>query len=84
MECDTVGRLNRVLLGWANDFCLGQASPAYAAVGAHASKRLRQWLCRKHKVKYGEFAHFPDGRLWQGHGLERLNVWKRSFARAKA
>ena len=44
-----VGRLNRVLYGWANYFQLGQVSPAYAAVDAHAIRRLRQWLCRKHK-----------------------------------
>ena len=39
---EAVGRLNRVLLGWANFFCLGQASPAYEAVDAHAGKGLRQ------------------------------------------
>ena len=40
------------LLGWANYFRLGQVSPAYGAMDAHAGKRLRQWLCRKQKVKY--------------------------------
>ena len=38
---EVVGRLNRVLLGWANYFCLGRASPAYEAVYTHAGKRLR-------------------------------------------
>ena len=32
-----VGRLNRVLYGWANYFQLGQVSPAYVAVDAHAA-----------------------------------------------
>jgi len=54
-----VERLNRVLLGWANHFCLGRASPAYAAIDAHATKRLRQRLCRKHKVKYGGVRALP-------------------------
>jgi len=39
---EVVERLNRVLLGRANYFCLGQASPAYEAVDGHAGKRLRQ------------------------------------------
>ena len=39
---EVVGRLNRVLLGWANYFCLGQASLADAAIDAHTSKRLRR------------------------------------------
>ena len=75
-----VGRLNPVLLGWANCFCLGQASPTYAAIDAHASKRLRQWLCRKRKVKSGEFVRFPDEGLWQDYGLAGLKGRQRSFA----
>ena len=54
-----MGRLNRVLFGWANYFCLGRASPAYAAIDAHATKRLRQRLCRKHKVEYGGVRALP-------------------------
>ena len=38
-----VERLNRMMSGWANYFRLGQVSPAYQAVDAHAVKRLRQW-----------------------------------------
>ena len=52
-----VARLNRVLIGWANYFCLGPVSKAYRAVDQHARKRLRQWLCAKTKCQGGE----PDG-----------------------
>ena len=45
---DRVQRLNGMHSGWANYFRLGQVSPAYAAIDAHTTKRLRQWLCRKH------------------------------------
>jgi group II intron reverse transcriptase/maturase len=45
-----VARLNRVLTGWANYFCLGPVSKAYRAVDEHAQKRLRQWLCAKHQM----------------------------------
>ena len=53
---EMVERLDRVMLGWANQFCLGQVAAAYAATDAHATKRLRQWLCRKHKVRTGKYA----------------------------
>ena len=58
-------RLNRRLTGWANYFTLGQVSPAYAAVDRHATRRLRQWLSRKHKVRSGKEVRFPNGRLWE-------------------
>ena len=53
-----IGRLNRAMLGWANYYQLGQVSPAYRALDRHAIKRLRQWLCRKHKVKSGKYVRF--------------------------
>ena len=79
-----VERLNRVLLGWGNYFRLGQVSPAYRAIDAHTSKRLRQWLCRKHKVRSGKYVRYPDQRLWQDMGLTCLRERTASFAWAKA
>ena len=38
---EVVGRLNRMMSGWANCFTLGQVSPAYAAVDTYAAQRLR-------------------------------------------
>ena len=67
-----VRRLNRVMTGWANYFQLGQVSPAYEAVDEHAIRRLRQWLCRKHKVRAGKYVRFPNERLWRDLGLTRL------------
>ena len=54
-----VGRLNRLLTGWANYFTLGQVSPACEAVDRHATRRLRQWLCRKHQVRTGKEVALP-------------------------
>ena len=79
-----VARLNRLLTGWANYFTLGQVSPAYAAVDRHATRRLRQWLCRKHKVRFGKYVRFPNERLWQDYGLTRLVPRTASFPWAKA
>ena len=53
-----VGRLNRMMIGWANYFCLGPVSKAYDAVNRHAKKRLRQWLCTKHKYRGRERRDF--------------------------
>ena len=79
-----VARLNRLLTGWANYFILGQVSPAYAAIDQHATRRLRQWLCRKHKVRSGKFVRFPTERLWNEYGLTRLAPRTASFPWAKA
>ena len=64
-----VARLNRVLIGWANYFCLGPVSKAYRAVDQHARKRLRQWLCAKHKVPGRGTGRFPEKTLHQVLGL---------------
>ena len=79
-----VGRLNRLMTGWANYFSLGQVSPAYAAVDRHAARRLRQWLSRKHKVGARGSVQFPDERLWKEYGLARLAPRTASFPWAKA
>ena len=79
-----VGRLNRLLNGWAVYFTLGQVSPAYAAIDQHATRRLRQWLSRKHKVRAGKKVRFSDERLWKEWGLTRLGLRTASFPWAKA
>jgi len=81
---DKVRRLNGMLSGWANYYRLGQVSPAYAAIDAHTTKRLRQWLCRKHKVKSGKHVHFSNTRLWDTDGLIQLAPTTKSFAWAKS
>lgn len=74
-----VRRLNRLLAGWANYFCLGPVSKAYRAADAHARKRLRHWLRRKHKVRAGATRRWPDSYLEGRLGLIRLTERTRSF-----
>jgi RNA-directed DNA polymerase len=64
-----VVRLNRILIGWANYFCLGPVSQAYRAVDEHAQKRLRQWLCAKHQVSGRATGRFPKRFLYHVLGL---------------
>ena len=74
-----VSRVNRAMSGWANYFRLGQVSPAYDAVDRHAVKRLRQWFCRKHKVRSGKYVRFSYTKLRQDHGLIGLGTTTRDL-----
>jgi group II intron reverse transcriptase/maturase len=74
-----VGTLNRMMIGWANYFCLGPVSKACRAVERHARKRLRQWLCAKHKVSWPATKQYPEAALHDGLGLARLSTRTRSF-----
>jgi RNA-directed DNA polymerase len=79
-----VAHLNRMLVGWANYFCLGSVSQAYRAIDQHACRRLRQWLCAKHKVPGPGFTSFPDKHLYQDLRLACLVLRKRTLSCAKA
>ena len=76
---EIVGRINRKLNGGSNYFRLGPVSKAYAAVDSHARKRVRQWLCRKHKVRGQGTSRFPDKHLYEHLGLVQLSAKTRNF-----
>ena len=85
MDVETkVAELNRMISGWANYFTLGQVSPAYHAIDRHTARRLRRWLCLKHKVRSGQYVRFPDARLRDDFGLTHLAQTTKSFPWAKA
>src|ERR1700693_1684615 len=67
-----VDRLNRMLIGWANYFCLGPVSNAYSVVDQHARMRLRRWLCDKHKESWPGYKRFPEASLNAVFGLVNL------------
>jgi len=79
-----VAELNRMISGWANYFSLGQVSPAYKSIDRHTTRRLRRWLCHKHKVKSGRYVRFPDARLRRDFGLIHLERRTKTFPWAKA
>jgi RNA-directed DNA polymerase len=80
LDAETVvEKLNRMMTGWANYFCLGPVSKAYRAVEQHARKRLRQWLCAKHKVSWPGTKQFPEAALHDELGLVRITARTRSF-----
>ncbi len=79
-----VERLNRLLTGWGNYFCLGPVSKAYGAVDAHTRHRLRQWLCGKHKLGGQGTSRYPDEYLYETLELVRLAQRTRNLPWAKA
>jgi RNA-directed DNA polymerase len=81
---EQVAALNRKLQGWSNYFRLGQVSPAYGAVDYHVVRRLRQWLCRKHKVRGAGLSRFSAEHLYLELGLVRLRWTQRNFSCANA
>jgi RNA-directed DNA polymerase len=81
---DVVTVLNRRLVGWANYFSLGPVSSAYRILDRHATKRLRRWLCKKHKQPGRGMTQFPDEYLRNDLGLTRLSLRTRDFPWATA
>ena len=78
-----VKTLNQKLNGWANYFCLGPVSKAYRAVDQHTRKRLRQWLCIKHKVKWPGKKKFKTADFYKVQSLVSLTERTASFPWAK-
>src|SRR5215470_3921237 len=79
-----VEKLNRMLIGWANYFCLGAVSQAYSAVDLHVRRRLRRWLCDKHHEPRPGYKRFPEVSLHAVYGLVQLPHRIASFPWAKA
>ena len=74
-----------MLVGWANYFCLGRVTQAYRNVNFHVKKRLRQWLCHKHKVRgQRETVRFSAQYLHESLGLIDLETLIRTRPWANA
>ena len=67
-----VASLNARLSGWANYFCLGPVRKARRTVDKHVRKRMRQWLCEKHRVRGRGYTRYPDEYLHGELGLIQL------------
>ena len=79
-----VGKMNRVLSGWANYFAVGWTERAYRAIDTYTAARLRRWLRKKHKVRRHGYLAYPPEYLYETLGLVHLARVKRDRSCAKA
>ena len=80
---EIVSSLNAKLSGWANYFSLGPVQKVYRKLDKHVRKRLRRWLCEKHREQGGGYTRYPDKYLHDELGLTRLVGRKHSQLWAK-
>jgi RNA-directed DNA polymerase len=69
---ELIGKVNHVLRGWANYFCLGTVAAAYRRVTRNTCHRLRQWLQHKHRARGTYVTRYTDRYLHDELGLLRL------------
>ena len=81
---EQVAYLNQRLKGWANYFCLGPVVRVYGIVMKHARRRLRRWLCAKHKVRSRKYARYPLKYLHEQLHLVELRPKATGLLWAKA
>jgi RNA-directed DNA polymerase len=81
---ELVGRLNRMLRGWANYFSVGTVGRAYNTLDLYTATRLRRWLRNKYKVRRRKGGLYPYPHLYGHFGLICLSAYKRNRASATA
>lgn len=64
-----VKKINEVVRGWANYFCVGSVTKAYKIISRYVISRFRHWLGRKHKWKTKKYKEFNDKELYKKYGL---------------
>jgi len=61
--------INRLLVGWSNYFQVGTIYRAWGSVDHYVFHRLRQWWCRKYRIRNRRDARFSAEYLYQQMGV---------------
>jgi group II intron reverse transcriptase/maturase len=80
---EMVRRLNGLVRGWGNYFCLGAVSAADSIVDRHVCFRLRQWLGRRERVQGSDRSRYSEPYLRRTYGLYQLTGRPRQHLWAK-
>jgi group II intron reverse transcriptase/maturase len=80
---ELVGKLNRMLRGWANYFSVGSVSRAFNTLDVYTATRLRRWLRNKYKLRRRKGGVFPYPHLYGYFGLICLTKYKSNRTCAK-
>ncbi len=64
-----------------SNFDLGAVSRAYDAVNYHVTNRLRQRLCKKHRVRGPGYSRYPDIYPIQLHSTQTIQLRQSTFER---
>lgn len=79
-----ITEINSKTVGWSNYFRLGPVSKSYRRIDMHVKYRLRQWLCKKHKIPGQGTKRYTDEMLYKELGVVYLQNKTSSFPWANA
>lgn len=77
-------QLNRLLIGWANYFSFGWTGMADAAVWWHVARRVRRFLCKRHKLPTQGSRRFNAWEVYGPAGVLDIRLYQRQRRAANA
>ena len=77
-------RLNWLLVGWAGYFSYGATADAYQAIWWHTARRVRRFLCKRHKLRARGASRFGWREVYGDLGVVNLCQHRRQRRTAHA
>jgi RNA-directed DNA polymerase len=71
------GRLNRLLIGWANYFSVGATYQVDNAIWWHVGRRVRRFLLKRHKIPLQGSSRFSQHEVYGSVGVVELARYRR-------